>query len=526
MKRIAFLLVCLACGAAGFAAKSLLENEDIARALRDAAPTIAALALAVLLLLGCLLFLANALLKRWLRKRGVEPTMDNEEMVTALVDHFTTPDGVAHPTPENRRTTALVNLGLLLVRRGASELYFRITVAVVAGLAGAAGLYLTYELNKLTQEQNRRIVLQTDADIAQSVLLESTRRAALSDDLRIVLDASVTIRQDASQTCKPNSANVACWTPSSREQGAKLHFLSQPLFDQVSRFARQSTPYRIAVSSASPLDFELPLRDQFRFPLLSPERGRLLQALVAQDAYVGDIDFTYAQLTASDLREADLSDANLRYADFENADLRDAFLMRTTFVEANLQNANLSNSKGQGLNFTRANLNGASLNAAELAQPIFPDATMIAADLFGADIAGASFMRVDFTRSDLGRLRTKGSTFSLANLQEVKFNNSVIDASTFTSVNFFRAHLYQSILNDVDVSRSNFRDANLTEAKLNDVQVTAADFTGATFEGLRAPLVWAWRDQPPIGWPDDIPLTLCDYVDGVLNRAFRPDDCG
>lgn len=410
MKYVSYALFGLACAVGGFAAKTGLENEKIAQFFRDHGSWIIVTAVAGLLLLGATLGLGYVYARSRLQKLlKVDTPLTEMQIAEGVVDILSSPEGITNPTPQDRRRAAVVNAATWLMRRQASQFYFNVTVTVMGGLIGTATLILLYEQNlkielqtAKVEEQNRRLTLQTDANIVQSVLLEGARRTsfagemtALLTDIRTVI-AAKDIRNDQNW-CSVERPVVDCWVITPSENGPLFH-LSDDLTSRISAFIQRSTPYRLAVSGDQPLDFEKKISEQFRFPNLSPERGALFETLVLNRVYTPDFDFSYASLGGTDLSEssmfnARLPDANLEDANLSGAKMKSAWLMGARLNRANLFGANLTEAiltrakLGQS-DLRAANLTNANLTGANLASATLGATNLTGANLSGADISG------------------------------------------------------------------------------------------------------------------------------------------
>lgn len=391
MKRIAFLILCLGCGFAGFLAKTAVETEAIAAFLSTYGPWIAVAGLGMLVTIGLALLGAYLYLRHRMRKLlGAEGRMSEAEIAAGLVDLVTTPQGITNPTPEDRQRAALVNAGAWLMRRQSMQFYFNVMVTVVGGLIGTATLFLLYEQNQKLEAQNTRIALQTDANIAQSILLEGTRRAALpSDMLRIIDD----IRTEAATNAPPcGSSLFSNCTEADPVTGGRFHNLSEDLLPRVQAFAQNNAPYQVAIFNSSDINFDIALRAQLNLKNLSPERGQLTHALVQSAVVPREMNLSYAQLGGAQFQQATLFYARLSYADMEGINLYGANLINTTLIGANMQGAELNgtvltSARLEGANLTRANLMNANLDSADLRGAI----------LDGAHISGAKFRNAFIT---------------------------------------------------------------------------------------------------------------------------------
>lgn len=420
LRHLPLFLLCLACATGGFAVSAILGSDRIVSGLATWVPQVTAVLIAGLLLVLIGVWTGYSLTRRWAHKTlKTKTNLSETEMISGLVDHFTTPEGVSNPTPQDRQRAALVNLGLWLARREAVQFSFNATVTVVGGLVGAATLFLLYEQNQKFDVQNQRITLQTDANITQSVLIEGARRAALAGDLTTLLADIREVTGSSSRRPNCQDGPIPCWVvatenaPFGKRENLRL---PDTLNESISSFLVRNTPYLLARSKGSELDFDAPLRDQFDFPTVSPERGQVLQALVRSKVALLGFDFSWAQLDGAELPATDLNAANLSYADFSGAVLSNAKIMSSNLRAANFENAvlffaRMDRSFLAGADFTGASLNSASLREVNLSQAILHETDLTDVDLRGANLfraelvdtqlTGADFSGVDMSDTDM-----------------------------------------------------------------------------------------------------------------------------
>ena len=190
----------------------------------------------------------------------------------------------------------------------------------------------------------------------------------------------------------------------------------------------------------------------------SPERGRLLQALILMQIDTGSFTrikrkvlFAGADLRGADLKGLDLSGINLHEANLKNAGLGGA----------NLSGANLGGANLWGANLNRANLGKADLKRADLSWAQLNEATLILANLNGATLTNAQLRNADLYDATVQWAQSGGALFNGANLTSVNFLGA-----NLTKVNFSRANLI-----DTDLRRINLSEADLLGVRLNKALV-------------------------------------------------------
>lgn len=353
-----------------------------------AAIILGAIALA---LLGALAYLA---LKWWIRhKLGIQGDLTGEQVVIGLADKLTNRDDMNSPTAQDRMHSLMVNLGLYYVRSVAMQRYFLVIGGTFTALIGIATVFLLNEQNKKLDVQTEQIRLQSQANTVASLLMEGTRRAALSAE-QTALFADIRAEATAMRENNDSKANRACekvyekaplvtraffiafrscWREVELPRAGKIELvhLSDDLFQRVRAYALRATPYPIAtrkLEKTGPIDLDKKLNEQFEFPELSPERGQLLQTLVLNRVYATGILFLGADVKDLDLSRAylrgvDLVRLNLSGVNFSGADLTRTNLGGTNLTMANLRGADLS-----GADLTAANLDGANVSWADLSE--------------------------------------------------------------------------------------------------------------------------------------------------------------
>jgi hypothetical protein len=387
----AFLLILIF--AAGFGVKSVLETNDIVAFLHMHGQTIAIWTIITLIVVAVLILVIYQIAKIWLtRKFGINLSSDDQDMITGLVDQFSNPEGITEPTSEERQRGAIISLSLWMARRGAVQFYAWLVVTIMGGIVGTATVFLLYEQNKKLDSQNQQIILQTQANIAASILLEGSRRASLSQGMQ---DLFKDIRDEVSQItkdCSPSLLSVqydcrAVLMPDSGEipQNTKqietryTYRLSEKLTQRVVSQAEESAPYHLLISKGYRLDMARPITEQFIFPELSPERGLLLITLIRNDVDLWGINFGHANLANRKLRDAYLVGADLNGSDFTNSNLNSAKLMgadlsHTSFAGTQLINADLSRTILSGTDFSNSVMFHTNLSGARFRDVIILDA--------------------------------------------------------------------------------------------------------------------------------------------------------
>ena len=128
--------------------------------------------------------------------------------------------------------------------------------------------------------------------------------------------------------------------------------------------------------------------------------------------YSGRTSGKRADLSYTELGDADLRNTNLERADLEWADLRYADLSGANLSGANLINVDLRN----------ANLSGANLSGANLSDAYLPHADLSNSNLIRANLSYANIIYTNLNNADIRYANLTGSNLTGADLNEIKYN--------------------------------------------------------------------------------------------------------
>ena len=168
----------------------------------------------------------------------------------------------------------------------------------------------------------------------------------------------------------------------------------------------------------------------------------------------------------------------------ENAQLYEieyGFMVPTDLSYANLSGSNLSNANALSVDFSNANLSSVNLSYAFLQNAVFFDA-----DLSYTELQGAGFQNAILTNAFMFNTNIGSANFQNANLQgaylvSANFLNSDISGADFSNANLQSAFLSSDVLSNPFLS-INFTSADLSNADLADMEVWSENtFTGAIY---------------------------------------------
>lgn len=470
--------LCLAFTTLGFFAKAALENAAIASAIREYGVWVVVLSLALLFTLGIGFLLAFVLIRHRIRRLlKADGEMTEIEIANGLIDLLTSPAGIDNPTSQERQRAAIANFSAWLLRRETTRFYFSVTVTLIGGLIGSATLMLLYEQNQKIDEQNRRITLQTDANVTQSVLLEGARRSANAQELNTLLSDIRAARQTINTACS-EEIRKGCLSGQGASDETLLLKPNELLQRRIQTYAQRSTPYFTVQPKNKTVNFDERLNSQLDLPFNSPERGRLFEELIRNGFHVAGIDFSYAALDNAELPEATMSNANLSWASLRNAELPNAHLPNANLISSDLTDANFDTSYALAGRFDYATLENTTLSGSYLVS----------------------------------------SSFLSSKLHNVKF-----DSANLESALFLRSDLQNADFRKANVSGANFNDTNLTGSTFGWANISAAHFGNAIQTDIVLNTAWAWEDQLPIGLALGSKIKLCKHVRGT-DRGQKTSD--
>jgi uncharacterized protein YjbI with pentapeptide repeats len=157
--------------------------------------------------------------------------------------------------------------------------------------------------------------------------------------------------------------------------------------------------------------------DEIDFTGANLSRANLRQASAANASFFA-ADLSFADLTLirapkADFRGAVLAGARLASAVLDDADMRRAVLatahdgfqlVRVDGAAASLNGVDLSEAEAGKVDFSNCSLKGARLRGANLRGAVFTDAVMTGADLAGAQLGGTTFHGAILTGIDVSKL--------------------------------------------------------------------------------------------------------------------------
>ena len=189
-----------------------------------------------------------------------------------------------------------------------------------------------------------------------------------------------------------------------------------------------------------------------------------------EDGLWNTYDDWIADLSGSQLKQADFTSANLSRVSINHANL-----MRAILNQANLSGASLRGTNLSGTQMVSANLRGADLENASLTGSDLGEANFQGANLYAARLSRASAVSTQLSFANMIQSDWQGADLSGADLNHANLRNADLSATRLTGANFRNAELGNANLRNADLGLADLRGANLA----------GADLQGATFVSLK-----------------------------------------
>lgn len=142
-------------------------------------------------------------------------------------------------------------------------------------------------------------------------------------------------------------------------------------------------------------------------------------------------NFSWAEMPAVWMDEADAEGAVLDGAGFQEASLVGADLRKASLKDAKLQHARLPGARLDGVTGRGAKLQGADLSGAQLADADLTGAQLQGANLRGANLQGATLADANLEGANLSRAALNGARFTNARMTGVNLLEAVVERADF-----------------------------------------------------------------------------------------------
>lgn len=230
----------------------------------------------------------------------------------------------------------------------------------------------------------------------------------------------------------------------------------------------------------------------------SPEGRALVEALLARDVALIDLDLTGVDFRGLDLSDRDVSGSILSDADLRECKLRGLRAHGTILAGADLTRADLSGADLTEADFSGARLDGANLDASTLTDTDFEDASLrmatlrrvvanragfVNADLEGSTLSEGDFTEADFEGAKLMRAQATACTFREASLEGADASGATFDRAIMTGARGEGLAAEEARFGSIDAEDSFWERARLSRSDFSFSKLTRADFSDAVLIG-------------------------------------------
>src|SRR5215204_1888454 len=332
-----------------------------------------------------------------------------------LLQRYVDPSAIKNPSKEaTAKKDLLQALGLIM-----------------AGVAGAIGIYFTWRGQRITQDNLQQNQENTLAQLENAQRgLDITREGQITENFTRAIDQLGKTEEDGKTKCLEIRLGGIYALERFARETEKDHW---PIMEVLTAYARhhrrwpkeeleateaatvekyrQAPPFNFVNFNPDPLPVE--------GPPLDPDIQAIITVLRRRTRSFGDgeperLDLHATNLLGANLSGANLSESNLSVADLEGATLFGANLSRSKLVGANLHQVNFFGGKGpfweaklvaadlEGANLSIADLSGADLGGANLKR-----AVLMGANLMGTNLEGANHLTQAQLAEALGNQDTR-----------------------------------------------------------------------------------------------------------------------
>jgi hypothetical protein len=308
---------------------------------------------------------------------------------------------------------------------------------IMAGVAGAIGIYFTWRGQRLTQES-----LESTRQL--------TREGQITERFTRAIDQLGATDNDGHKSLEIRLGGIYALERIAKES-PEDHW---PIMEILTTYVREHAPWNPEVESSKEGAIEDILPEEH--PLPDPDIQAILTVIGRRIRYLGHgepapLDLRGTGLRrSSGLRQAHLERANLQGADLSEANLQGAFLRETDLTGAKLWNTNLREADLSRARLSHANLKGAYLARARLPQAnliggLLEGAHLFQADLLGADLTdailvGANLGSADLRVANLRRANLSKANLESAHLRDAGLQGAVLRGATLSQEQIATAH--------------------------------------------------------------------------------------
>jgi len=300
---------------------------------------------------------------------------------------------------------------------------------ILAGLAGAIGVYFTWRNLNQTRESTQET-------------LRLTAQGQITERFTSAIDQLGDMTDKAKPKLEVRIGGIYALDRIAEDYPDPYRNIVAEVLTAYVRYQAQWDPLKPSTAA------ELPIGTIERNSASDLQEGPRFDIQVVLNVlgkpYYTELDLRRTNLQKAHLNEANFKKARLFRSNLQGTRLRDTVLEEADLEEATLRGATLRGAKLKGANFAKADLSPATLSEGNLVITVLSEADLRGANLRGTDLRKANLM---------------GADLSPATLSE--HNRAITD------------------LREADLSGSDLRGANFAEALVKGADVKGADFTMA-----------------------------------------------
>jgi uncharacterized protein YjbI with pentapeptide repeats len=325
---------------------------------------------------------------------------------------------------------------------------------IMAGVAGAIGIYFTWRGQRLTQESTQEE-------------LRITREGQITERFTRAIDQLGKVDDKGKKLFEIRVGGIYALERIARESEEDYW----PIMEILTAYVRQNAPLLPEAGQESTED----ATDEERAMEGFGEESEIAERSAPDPDIQAIMTILRRRTRSYDQGEP------------EPLDLHDTNLSRANLQDANLRDANLSGTKLSGADLRKANLFGAKLPGADLSRARVSGANLLGADLQGADLSGANLYVARLIGANLSEADLSAASLSEANLFGADLSGANLQMANLWLANLTRANLSEANLSEANLSEAKFSGAGLShpspETSYSEEDFLGADLSGADLSG-------------------------------------------
>ena len=249
-------------------------------------------------------------------------------------------------------------------------------------------------------------------------------------------------------------------------------------------------------------------------PELSPsdstQKRALLLERIAAGKRINDLNFTGADLSKLDLRNADLTDGWFERARFDGSDLSGAKLDSSVLAHASIAGAKLDGASAVKANFGNSRISGSSLvgidftdailGAAKLERVGLQKAKLSRSDMLGIVLRDVDASEAEAEQMTINEAEVSGLRMAGAKLERCLFIGLELNGADFSHIHLKRCGFINCVARKIDFSHAKWDSVAFVETCV----LSEAKFVGATLPGCNL---------------REMPLDGADFSHATIDKA-------